>query len=278
MKPNEKRCRNCRQHLLLHQRFCHQCGQKTDTHRIDFHFLVHEVQHGIFHVDSGILFTLRELFKRPGHSIREYIEGKRKPHFPPFTLVVILGSVCALIQYFFKKESEVKNGLTATQDSANSSLQKYVDFEGLVNYFRQVIDWFSGHFAFTVLLILPVAALGFFLGFRKYRVNYPEWLVILLFLAGQSLAAYVVFILINQFFGNHNGWFFLVSWSLVTFSLIQFFEERGKYYVIARSLWSILLTYLLSIFYLVVAALIFTVIGILLYGYEGVFTKIIQEI
>lgn len=278
MKPNEKRCRNCRQHLLLHQRFCHQCGQKTDTHRIDFHFLVHEVQHGIFHVDSGILFTLRELFKRPGHSIREYIEGKRKPHFPPFTLVVILGSVCALIQYFFKKESEVKNGLTATQDSANSSLQKYVDFEGLVNYFRHVIDWFSGHFAFTVLLILPVAALGFFLGFRKYRVNYPEWLVILLFLAGQSLAVYVVFIFINQFFGNHNGWFFLVSWSLVTFSLIQFFEERGKYYVIARSVWSIFLTYFFSVFYLVLAALIFTVIGILLYGYEGVFTKIIQKI
>lgn len=278
MKINEKRCQNCRQHLLLHQRFCHQCGQKTDTHRINLHFLVHEIQHGIFHVDGGILFTLRELFTRPGHSIREYIEGKRKPHFPPFTLVVILGSVCALIQYFFKKESENDLNFTTKYDTADTALGKYVDFEGLVKYLRHVIDWFAEHFAFTILLALPVAALGFFLGFRKYRINYPEWLVIMLFLAGQSLAVYVPFIIINQFIGDQNAWFFLISWCLTTFSLIQFFDERGKMYVIARAVWSIFLTYFLSTFYLILTALIFIGIGILLYGYEGIFSKIIEKI
>lgn len=278
MKTHENRCRNCRQHLLLHQRFCHQCGQKTDTHRINLHFLIHELQHGVFHVDSGILFTIRELFTRPGHSIREYIDGKRKPHFPPFTLVVILGSVCALVQYFFKKESKEGEGLTTKKGTGDASLERYVDFEGLVNYFRHIIDWFTEHFAFTVLLVLPVAALGYFLGFRKYRINYPEWLVIMLFLAGQSLVLYIPFIFLNHFLGNQNGWFFLLSWGMITFSLMQFFDERGNNYVLLRSLWSTFLTYFFSLIYLVLAALIFTVIGILLYGYEGVFTKIIEKI
>ena len=83
MKHTESRCLNCRQLLLMHQRFCHQCGQKTDTHRINFHYLVHEVPHSIFHVDNGILFTLKELFTRPGQSIREYLEGKRQQHSNP---------------------------------------------------------------------------------------------------------------------------------------------------------------------------------------------------
>lgn len=262
----------------MHQRFCHECGQKTDTHRINLHFLVHELQHGVFHVDSGIFFTLRELFTRPGHSIREYIDGKRKPHFPPFTLVVILGSVCALMQYFFKKESDDRNGLTTKKDSADPDLEKYVDFDGLLNYFRHVADWFSGHFAFTVLLILPVAALGFFLGFRRYRINYPEWLVIMLFLAGQSMAVYVLFIFINYFLGNQNGWFYLISWGLVTFTLVQFFEERRTKFVIARTVWSFTLTYIFTLIYLVLAASIIGLIGIMMFGYEGILGKIMQKV
>ena len=59
---------------------------------------------------------------------------------------------------------------------------------------------------------------------------------------------------------------------------MQFFDERGNNYVLLRSLWSTFLTYFFSLIYLVLAALVFTVIGILLYGYEGVFTKIIEKI
>lgn len=279
IKP-EKRCRNCNQHLLMNQKFCHECGQKTDTHRIDFHYFLHEVPHNIFHVDGGILFTLKELFTRPGHTIREYLEGKRQPHFKPVMLVLIMGSVCALIQYFLKDKTKKKiaDSEILKGDVETSGLSKYVDFEGLVAYFKHIVEWLSNHFAFTVLLMLPIAAFGFFLGFRKYKLNYPECLVVFLFLAGQSLTVYIFFIFLNRFAGNYNMLFLFLCWGLVTYSLTQLFNDRGKKYVILRSVWSIFLSYLFSLFYVIIAVLIIATIGILLYGYDTLIPVISKEL
>ncbi|QOG00887.1 DUF3667 domain-containing protein [Flavobacterium sp. MDT1-60] len=33
------------------------------------------------------------MFTRPGHSIREFIEGKRVKHFKPLWLVAVLGAL-----------------------------------------------------------------------------------------------------------------------------------------------------------------------------------------
>ena len=279
IKP-EKRCRNCNQHLLLNQKFCHECGQATDTHRINFHYFVHEVPHSIFHVDGGIIFTLKELFTRPGHTIREYLDGKRKPHFKPLMLVLIMGSVCALIQYFLKDPTKKKfaDQPLLKGDVKTSGLANYVDFEGLVSYFKHIVEWLSNHFAFTVLLMLPIAAFGFFLGFRKYKLNYPEWLVVFLFLAGQSLTVYILFIFLNRFVGNYNVLFFFLCWGLVTFSLTQLFNERGKKYVVLRSLWSIFLSYIFSLVYVVIAILVVAAVGILMYGYDTLIPLISKEL
>lgn len=274
----EKRCKNCSHHLLLSQKFCHNCGQSTDTHRINFHFLVHEIQHGIFHVDGGILFTLKELFTRPGHTLREYLAGQRKSHFPPLLLVVILGSLCALLQYWIigkKLSAPVKTSVLATD---GNQVDNYVDFQGLVEYFTLIFDWLSNHFAFSVLLVIPAAALAFFLGFRKYGLNYPEWLVISLFLAGQSLAVYLLFILVNPLTGNLDSLFYLICWVLITFSLVQLFSNRGRTYVILRSIWSIFLTYLIAGTYFTIAILLAAFIGVLLYGYDNIIPEIMRRI
>ncbi|MBW8359686.1 MAG: DUF3667 domain-containing protein [Weeksellaceae bacterium] len=272
----EKRCRNCGQYLLMHQKFCHECGQKTATHRIDFHFLVHEIQHGIFHVDGGILYTLKELFTRPGHTLREYLEGKRQQHFKPLMLVIILGSVCALIQYYLKPAAEPDRSGTFTTKISSADASKYIDFQGFISYFKQIFDWLGNHFAFTVLLMIPVAAFGFLLGFRKYRYNYPEWLVILLFLTGQSLAVYVFFIFLNHFAGIDITWFYLISWMLITVSLIQFFEFTRKRYIVLRSFWSMFLTYFFSLIYIVLAIVLLALIGVIRYGYDNLLPTLIE--
>ncbi|WP_027376443.1 DUF3667 domain-containing protein [Kaistella palustris] len=270
MKNSEERCKNCGQHLILQQNFCHECGQKTDTHRINFHYFVHEVPHSIFHIDGGIIFTLKELFTRPGHSIREYLEGKRKPHFRPVMLVLVLGSVCALIQYFLHKKSPEDNDKLIQTNLAKTEVARYVDLEGLVSFFKEIVHWLSSHLAFTILLMLPITALGFYLGFRKYKINYPEWVVIFLFLSGQSLAVYIFFIFLNHFVGHYSGIFLLLVWGLITFSLLQFFQGHNKKHIILRTLWSAFLSYLLTFVYFVFVCIILGVAGILLYGYDNI--------
>ena len=58
--------------------YCSNCGQKTDTHRIGIaHFLTHDVLHGVWHLEKGILFTLKAAVLRPGRAALDYISGRR---------------------------------------------------------------------------------------------------------------------------------------------------------------------------------------------------------
>ncbi len=71
----EVTCLNC-EHSIA-EKYCSCCGQKTSTHRYSLkHFVEHDFVHGVWHVDKGIVFTIKELFTRPGHSVREFILGK----------------------------------------------------------------------------------------------------------------------------------------------------------------------------------------------------------
>ena len=48
-------CINCG-HAVVgpDQTFCPACGQPTQPHRIDWHFLGHELEHSVLHMDRGI--------------------------------------------------------------------------------------------------------------------------------------------------------------------------------------------------------------------------------
>ncbi len=94
-----KYCRNCNAELTGN--FCSHCGQNSSTHKINLKFLWHDIQHGLLHVEKGILFTVKELFTRPGHTIREYLEGKRVKHFKPVSLVLLLAGFYGLLSHYF---------------------------------------------------------------------------------------------------------------------------------------------------------------------------------
>ncbi|MDH6353963.1 hypothetical protein M2132_000283 [Dysgonomonas sp. PH5-45] len=85
-KQDSSICKNC--NSTIKGNYCQNCGQATKTDRINFHYLVHEIQHSIFHVDKGILFTIKELLLRPSITIKGYLEGKRVNLFKPFGFVV----------------------------------------------------------------------------------------------------------------------------------------------------------------------------------------------
>ncbi len=54
-------CKNCGNHF--NYEFCGHCGQTVDTHDINWHFLWHDIQHGLLHFEKGILYTTKELIK-----------------------------------------------------------------------------------------------------------------------------------------------------------------------------------------------------------------------
>ncbi|RZL57754.1 MAG: DUF3667 domain-containing protein, partial [Pedobacter sp.] len=93
---HQHNCLNCNSEVI--KNYCANCGQKLSTHRYSLkHFVEHDFVHGVWHVDKGVLYTIKELFTRPGNSVREFIQGKRARLFNFVTLIVLILAISGLL-------------------------------------------------------------------------------------------------------------------------------------------------------------------------------------
>ena len=260
MYRSEKYCKNCGQHLILNQKFCHNCGQNAETHRINFHFLLHEIQHGIFHVDKGIFYTLKELFTRPGHTIREYIEGRRQNHFKPALLIMILGTVTILLNHWINNEGKLLGNPVIYKQPVNGGSDENKEIlkitGALLENFSKVANWISEHYAISLLLMIPFFSFAFWLAFKKYRLNFPEWLVISTFITAQSMVLYILLIVIPKRIVDLGGLFILSFTAISIWTLIQYFYQSRKREIILRSLLSLFIYYVLFLAVVIIFILI----------------------
>jgi len=152
-------CLNCASPIT--QNYCPNCGQKSSTHRYSIqHFIAHDFVHGIWHVDKGILFTLKALIIRPGHSVREFIQGKRVPYFSFVTLILLILTVSGLIApYTHGNMSDLM---------PQGSRAMMTDIEKFISAYPKVV----------LITTIPVFSLFSFLWFRKAKLNYSEHLVL----------------------------------------------------------------------------------------------------
>ena len=106
---HETACLNCGATLV--GTHCHHCGQEAHLHRTIGGFL-HDLMHGILHLDGKIWRTLPMLVLKPGHLTREYIDGKRRSHVSPMSL--FLFSVFAMFAVFsmlgISAPTDLRNG------------------------------------------------------------------------------------------------------------------------------------------------------------------------
>lgn len=176
-------CKNCDE--INTGNFCANCGQKASVHRYSFkHFIEHDLVHGIWHVDNGIFFTIKELFTRPGHSIREFINGKRVGYFSFITLLVlILG-----ISHFLGEFTQVKMSDLMPESS-----------KGAMNELQEFTKKYPKS---TLLLTIPFYSIFSFLWFRKSKLNLTEHFVLNSYkTVAESLIA-LIFIITTIFYTN----------------------------------------------------------------------------
>lgn len=203
-------CKNC--HQKYTGNYCNNCGQSTETHKINWHFLWHDIQHGLLHFDKGILYSLKQLFTRPGDSIREFIEGKRVNHFKPLSLVVILATLYGILYHYFK--------IDLLPDVTAENLN-YGDFN----------EWMSTHFSWITIATIPLFTLGTYICFRKQGYNFVEYFVLNTFKASQKLFAHILlFPLLIYFNGTEEiqkvtSFIYAVDIVLIFWTNIQFFNK-----------------------------------------------------
>ncbi|WP_284126461.1 DUF3667 domain-containing protein [Parerythrobacter aestuarii] len=76
-------CLNCGAELTGN--FCHECGQKAHIHRT-ISAILHDLIHGVLHLDGKLWRTLPLLMFKPGKLTRDYIEGKRARFVSPMAM------------------------------------------------------------------------------------------------------------------------------------------------------------------------------------------------
>jgi len=205
------KCLNCE--ATIHGKFCANCGQKADTHRITLkHFVLHDLLHGIWHLERGILFTLKETFKRPGQAALDYISGKRIRYYNVFYLcLLVIGLNLLLVHYY------------------NSMISEQYEFKDET---PQVTDFFKAHLKFILLSIVPILAINAGLVFRRLKLNLAEHFI----LSGISLLGILIISMFFSFFDFINFLDFTSRWEI--FSVFAFLEVFAFFVMFLFPIWS----------------------------------------
>lgn len=171
---NSDQCLNCGE--SINNRFCPGCGQKAATHRITVpHFITHDLVHGVWHLDRGILFTIKEAIIRPGQAALDYISGKRIRYYNVFYLCLLLIGLNALLIHFIRPYRPVE----------------YLNQEG-----NSLFGFLSTHAKLLVFAIVPVLAINAKIFFRRLKLNFAEHFIV----AGMCLIGIIISSIIWYFF------------------------------------------------------------------------------
>ena len=179
-------CKNCGNEVS--DNFCSSCGQRADTHKLTMHFILHDLQHGLFHFDKGVLYTAKQLLTRPGHAIREFLEGKRVRHFQPLSFVIVLATFYGLLWHYLIFDRHQGRLIDPRYDITGAS--------------AKIITWITEHFAFDGLILIITSTLVSYVIFKKRKYNLAEHLVLNTYLMGLFLIVSLLVFPIVYIFGN----------------------------------------------------------------------------
>lgn len=215
-------CANCES--VFDSKFCPNCGQKAEIHRITIKSVVHDFVHAFTHADKGFVLLIKRLITHPGVVAKEFVAGKRKKYFNPLSFLVITSAIHAYATYstgYF-----TSTGQSQQQGGGGKRMPAF-----MIEAF-QVSN--SNGKMLSLILIAPLMAFCSWLFFRRARYTFAETFVLNSFLIGQSnvirvvlfiplfllfpgtsqlnLAAFEFLFLVylttayRQFFGQHIAW------------------------------------------------------------------------
>ena len=211
-------CKNC--DAPLTGKFCVNCGQIADIHRISMGYVSHEFLHAVTHADRGFLLLIKKLFLYPGVVAKEYIDGKRKKYFNPLSFIVITSAIHAWIAYKTGYFSAVGTGGSGGRNQRMPAV--------MVEAFR--ISNENGKLL-SLILIVPLLAFLSWLLFRRGKYLMAETFVLNCYIVGQSHVIRTLFFipafLIAPMYGGINLAIFetlLLVYLIVAYR--QFFQQN----------------------------------------------------
>ena len=194
-------CLNC--DTPLTDRFCAHCGQPAATHRLTMGHLLHEIPHSIWHVDKGLLYTLRGLLLRPGPTVVGYLRGQRARHFAPLSLLLLVTGIASFLAIKLRV-GEIAQSLNT---SASAELR-----EAQAHGTQSVMQYMG----WIYVAMSPFVALFARRVLRRTGINLAEALVVVLYItaAGNLLSLLMMPLYYWVRSGADYGWLSFLSSSV----------------------------------------------------------------
>lgn len=231
-------CKNCE--TDFEGKYCPNCGQKAKTRRITTAHVLDDLRQAVVHFDKGFLFTIMELTRRPGHAVRDFIEGKRANLMKPVKFTVWASALSFLVFHLVGLDDQMMEIMRAGNPD-------FAKTEKLSRFFFE-------HTTLMMLAMIPTLALFSWAMLRRHAYNYAEHFVAMAFLMGQCSVFSVPMSLVQRWLGatSINAymvlplllWVGYVGWGMV--QLLQ--PTRHKWLVWVKAGLSVLLGYFLLIF------------------------------
>jgi hypothetical protein len=206
-------CKNCGNQFT--GSFCNICGQTARTARITWDGVLHYLMHAFFHVDDGFFYTIRQMATRPGHTIREYLEGKRKAHYNPFLLLLLLAGACSVLYVHFHFQTMV----------ADVSLDKV----------ESRSSWVAHKYFFCrTLVFCCICSIGDYVFFHRSKYSFVEMVVANVFMFSQVTVFQILFVsvlLLGRELGINQYlriFFILFVMGYLFVCHYQFYNARGN--------------------------------------------------
>jgi len=240
-------CKNCGNEFQ--GKFCNSCGQKHMEGRFTIKEFIHNFFHAFTHLDSGIIFLIKELIFKPGIVSKDYIEGKRKKYFNPLQFLIITVAVSTFIAFNYKLfgpsvNPELLTGITETQ-----------------RFFLSFNNFIYKYFNLIIFVSVPLLSLYSMIFFRSSGYNFAENLIFASFISGERTVFYIVLTPFLYFF--MDKWYIIigiyyVGWIIYFgYAFYQFFSGKSKYIILKFILMILLFVFTAQLLSILVYSLFF---------------------
>ena len=238
-------CLNCGTILTADDHFCPTCGQKTNTHRFTISHILHEFFHSFTHADKSFLGMIADLAVKPGTVAKEFVAGKRKKYFSPFTFFILSIGILVFSSHLFKAVQEERAvDPKVLAQMPNEAAKKY--YMNLVHRTNEGMEFMSKRLNTVAMLVLPFYAFLSWIFFRKRGYNYSEMLVA--FMLFQSFVSLVMAVLVIPWIARYKDQSIVLYIFIAVLLLMSVYVGAAQYKFLGfKNGWMFLVTSLVAL-------------------------------
>ncbi|QBN19191.1 DUF3667 domain-containing protein [Flavobacterium nackdongense] len=202
-------CINCNHQIV--DDFCSKCGQPKNIKRINFQYMVHEIEH-LLHFEKGFHFTAWQLIIKPGKTIRTYLFENRNKYVKPIVYLFFASLLFTLFTSIFHIQYTYLNVgyIEPLKDKVN---------------LKTIDNWLISHIAYTNIIVGFCIAPWLVLLYRNRKFNIFEMIVLMSYVLATGLLVIVPLITlvkITSAFSNLTIFFIIYQ----IWAIGQFFGEK----------------------------------------------------